>query len=329
MWWEPSTEHEARLARAVEQLKSWFRERREEATPIAWGVGSAWEAGSEELAPFILLNSEYFSVFPAFRLYPLDFIKLFFSHVSFPEVGLPIYAMPVTPPRLSSRTFEEQMSLLEGLLEAFVPIREPIVSGSKGSTGTAGILVWDPAAQAHGLLTAGHVFPDGMGSQVDILRKLGWFYEWREHLGEVSHHIIPTGPAGWDAAVIRLAKALEPEREGVRVRRFVESFKSPERVVVQGAVSGFVSHAAVQGALTEIEFAKDGRSWANCWFMTPSGVLKGGDSGSAVFTRQDGRLLGIYVGSSHLVDVDMALSHYVQDALSLEINVLREWNISF
>ena len=55
----------------------------------------------------------------------------------------------------------------------------------------------------------------------------------------------------------------------------------------------------------------------------------GGDSGSAVFTRQDGRLLGIYVGSSHLVDVDMALSHYVQDALSLEINVLREWNISF
>jgi hypothetical protein len=62
--------------------------------------------------------------------------------------------------------------------------------------------------------------------------------------------------------------------------------------------------------------------------MAPSGVLNSGDSGSAVFTRRDARFLGMYVGSSHLRAANKALFHYVQDAFTLEAEVLSRWNIN-
>src|ERR1700738_2840525 len=82
---------------------------------------------------------------------------------------------------------------------------------------------------------------------------------------------------------------------------------SPERVAVHGAITGFVSQAAVQGALLEIAYGEQGRRWKNCWMMAPSGVLRGGDSGSAVFTTGNAGFLGMYVGGSELVESGKAL----------------------
>jgi hypothetical protein len=104
------------------------------------------------------------------------------------------------------------------------------------------------------------------------------------------------------------------------------SFSRPERVFVHGAKSGLVTQATVRGALTDIEFEEEPRrAWANCWLIAPSGVLRGGDSGAAVFMKKDGSLLGLYVGASDLGGVPQ--EHYVQDAQSLQDNVLNSWGI--
>ena len=111
--------------------------------------------------------------------------------------------MFVTPPRLSSRplSFDEQISLLDSVLDDFVRIREPIIGNPKGSPGTAAVVVWDSNTNQHALLTAGHVFPDGPLSNVDILRT-NFLSQSREPIGRVSHRAVPsrTNSPGWDAA---------------------------------------------------------------------------------------------------------------------------------
>jgi hypothetical protein len=62
--------------------------------------------------------------------------------------------------------------------------------------------------------------------------------------------------------------------------------------------------------------------------LTPAGVLTSGDSGAAVFTRRDQAFLGTYVGASIFEGSGRAYVHYIQDAASLEQNVLKKWNVS-
>jgi hypothetical protein len=210
----------------------------------------------------------------------------------------------------------------------FAPFREHIVGNPKGAPGSAAVLVWDRAANRHGLLTAGHIFfPGGLGSRVDVLRTNYLIFPSREEIGHLTHLEVPVANvAGWDAAVIQLSKAVQPQ--GKLVHREIERFDSPEFVAVRGAITGLISQAAVLGGLNEVEYGEQGRRWKNCWFMAPSGVLRMGDSGSAVFTKRDGRFLGMYVGSSSFVSSDTALFHYVQDAFTLQTEVLTKWQIS-
>ena len=327
MWWEPHSERERLVTSAVAQLKGWFANlSRETTSPVAWGIGSAWTKDGV-LVPLALLNSDHFSGMPPFRLFRLDDIPAP-EDIDFPALSLPLYVMFATPPRPSAGTlsFKEQMSLVEGMINDFVPFRERIVGNPKGAPGTAAVLVQDLAANRHALLTAGHIFPGGLGSRVDRWQTMHRFFNSRQEIGHLKHLQVPVANvAGWDAAVIELSYSAQPR--GTLMWRGVERFDSPEFVVVHGAITGWVSQAAVQGALIEVEY-EQGRRWKNCWMMAPSGVLRRGDSGSAVFTRRDARFLGMYVGSSFLVASDKALFHYVQDAFTLQTEVLTGWQIS-
>jgi hypothetical protein len=329
MWWEPSTERENQVRGAISELKNWFSNQSRGAFPAVWGYGSAWNAANS-LVPFVVLNSHYFNNVGPFRLFGLEQIAQSLEGIEFPSVGMPLHVMCVTPPRPSSGVtdLEQQLSLVEAVLDDFVRIREPIVGNPRGAPGTAAVLVWDRTRHCCGLLTAGHLFPSGtaVGLMVDRLRKSFFFRESRQKIGVVSHHVVPNqNVAGWDAAVITLSNPMEPR--GKLVRRGVEKFTLPEPVSVRGAVTGPVSEAAVLGNLNEIGYGEEGRLWKNCWLMAPSGVLRSGDSGSAVFTRREQRFLGMYVGSSAFTASGTALFHYIQDAFTLEAEVLSGWNI--
>ena len=81
------------------------------------------------------------------------------------------------------------------------------------------------------------------------------------------------------------------------------------------------------GALVEVK--SDKMTWKNCWQIGRSGVLSGGDSGASVFLRADQAFLGVYVGHFSFVSDNQPLVNFVQDAYSLEAEVLRGWNITF
>jgi hypothetical protein len=341
MWWEAQNEHEVLVASAVTELKGWFANLISEETyppaqtpPVVLGFGSVRvESEAFELYPFILINSNRYKRYnpEPFRLLPAHVVEGLLVDLlrlrSPPPFRMRTYGMCVTPPQASSNdlTFAEQMSLVEGVINDFVQVREPIIENPQGARGTAAILVHDRRTNRPGLLTAGHIFSGSIGSRVDKVRKY-FLFERREPIGVLTHHQTPVqGQAGWDVAVVQLSDHIHPR--GRLVGRGVESFDRPEPVVVHGAVTGYVSQAVVQGVLVEIAYGEQNRRWKNCWMMAPSGVLRSGDSGSAVFTREDRRFLGMYMGSSYLPGSGQALFHYVQDARTLDAEVLQNWQI--
>jgi hypothetical protein len=221
-------------------------------------------------------------------------------------------------------------TLIERVLAEFVQLREPIVCIRSGKKGTAGVVVWNKADHQPALLTAGHVFPDGVGSDVGSLHSplqfFPKFFPKVEHLGTVTHHVAPAGPyAAWDAAIIRISEIKKPKL--ALVSQKYERFRSPEKIYVHGAYSKLVTRAVVQGALTDL--GSDEIMWKDCWMVAPSGLLRDGDSGAAVFVDSDSSFLGLYVGQSELPGSGLPLVHYVQDAFRLEQEVLSAWNIRF
>jgi hypothetical protein len=329
MWWEPN-ELESTLAADVRQLRIWFIERSRRDFQTAWGVGSVWSVERCALVPFIILNRDFVgaSTFTA----PIGPIHPELAAIlRLPETRLPIYAMPSSRPHPTNNLVSTAPQILvERVLAEFVPIREPIVCKASGEQGSAGVLVWDKTNQEICLLSAGHVFPHGVGSKVgklhSPLKRFPKFLSRIEDLGTVAYHIAPSGPnAAWDAAVIRLANIREPDASLVTQK--YERFSSPERIRVHGAFSKLRLKAVVQGALTDL--GDDEMMWKNCWMAAPSGFLTNGDSGAAVFLDKDSSFLGMYVAQSKFPGSGLALVHYVQDAFTLEQEVLRNWNISF
>jgi hypothetical protein len=127
----------------------------------------------------------------------------------------------------------------------------------------------------------------------------------------------------WDVAAIDCSRD-NPFRwpEAPLVVRKYEHFQFAEKVRVHGAYSGLVTRAAVQAACSDLG------SWKNCWAIAPSGLLTGGDSGAAVFVDRDASLLGMYVAKSELPGSGTALFHYIQDAFTLEKDLLTTWDIT-
>jgi hypothetical protein len=99
-----------------------------------------------------------------------------------------------------------------------------------------------------------------------------------------------------------------------------------ELTYARGARSGFVDTAVLIAGLEEIEASP--LSWSCCWLIGPPTALTAGDSGAAVFVRETNELLGTYVGVSK-VGSGTPHAAYVQDAESLQQNLLKKWNVSF
>ena len=324
MWWEPHTEHESLLLNAVTQLQSWFRAQSNETTPVSCGVGSGWSYDLQLLVPLVLLNSEIFTLEKPATIAPFPITRVralgFPPNRTLPQIDttLPIYCLVVSPPQPSDVT--------RRILDSYLEIRGQIVCEQTSRLGTAGVAVWDQNLNSYGLLTAGHIFRKGVGSPVKRQRWKLRLWQQREYLGEVSHHVVPkNGVAGWDAAVIRPQKPIKPRRSVIR--RMLKRFDQPEPIVVHGALTGLVSQAAVQGALVDV--GAGDMKWRNCWMLAPTGVLTGGDSGAAVFTRKKEEFLGVYVGVSTIGADELPLFHYVQDGYSLEQNIFNSWQVRF
>jgi len=221
MWWSPTNERESALANDVQLLRNWFVEREvfRGHHPIAFGVGSIWSPQERALSPFVLLNRRAFRYLPVPPAPASPFFEIFhyagggnyLSLLAFPETQLRTYAMAVTRPRPTNAMISLSPQILkERLLAEFVQVREPISCMHSGNQGSAGVAVWDEANEEPALLTAGHIFPDGVGSRVDKvhwrLKRFPRFFPKVVHLGTITHHVAPNGPiAAWDAAVIRLA----------------------------------------------------------------------------------------------------------------------------
>jgi hypothetical protein len=235
--------------------------------------------------------------------------------------SLRLLAMAVGRPRKSSRLWGPN-----DVPNRYLAFTDPIVCRQTGEQGTAAVKVWDTETGEAGLLTAGHVFPRGEGSWVDRVSKKWWRLQRREELGQVSHCVQPTNrTASWDAAVIRLTKPSEFHWADAVVK-MLERFKEPVFVVAFGATSGAVREAGIVAALPEGGAGEV--QWKNCWVVTPTGVLASGDSGAAIFV-QTGEFVGLYVGASCVESTGTVLAHYVQDAYSLEKEVLSGWNVRF
>ena len=335
MWWEPRSEQEFPLASSVAQLQRWFRERRGPAASLAWGIASCWSPVHEQLAPTVLLDSgllgdrehlryadEKFGPFAV----PVNLLSSegdglprgWDSPLPRIEGRVPLHVMFVSRPEPSASA--------AGILQKYLTLREPVVCEKTGKLGTAGVAVWDDAVQKHAILTAGHIFPKGVGSPVSQRRKNIFGFSRRVPLGVISHHICPNGPTpAWDAAIIRLTRAAGYAAPATGV---FPGFTRPEPVVAYGAISGAVDEGAVlQGAL--VEGGSGQFNWKNCWMLGPATLLTSGDSGTAVFTLKSSKFLGLFVGTSYFVSSGRSIVHYVQDARSLENEVFSGWQVRF
>jgi hypothetical protein len=237
------------------------------------------------------------------------------------NLKLPLFFCVIGKPvPTSANLFEEQRLLIESVIDDFVRVREPIVCEPEvgwHSRGSASVIVLDRETGKYSLLTAGHVAVGGVGKEVYKFRMVFNIFPSRVHIGRVRHQVYKDG---WDAAVISLNEAIQPN--GILSGSGVTKFEYPEPLVVHGAITGFVEDTIVQGILTDLS------GWKNVWMIAPSGVLKAGDSGAPVFTRANRHLLGMYVGQSRNIIFGTSYNHFVQDAYTLQHEILDKWKVS-
>ncbi|MBL8275565.1 MAG: hypothetical protein JNL93_02605 [Pelomonas sp.] len=349
---EASTRDTA-LAEDMAKLRSWFRqhgpsgERRtpqqlqdlyyqatvqgvpfREPGPEAWGYGFGWSWDGAPKSPLVLLT--YKVVYGRLSLEPSErtvsrpvpiedlLTEAVVGQLELPKTKLPLLAMVADEPR-GSTSFAERIG--DKLLG---PSKYQICCAETGSLGTLGFRL----GRNH-YLTAGHVFPNGRDSRCDYFQSQ-FLWRRRKRLGEVVMHSVALrhGDADWDVAVIETppwiaTPALNQRMTGFRGMR---PRQGEERVYANGATSGHVDMAVLIGGLEEV--AGHDIKWRNCWLIGPSNILTGGDSGAAVFTYGSDELLGTYVGSSSLRGARSSHAHYVQDAWSLDQQLLKRFNFT-
>ncbi len=179
-----------------------------------------------------------------------------------------------------------------------------------------------------GFLTAGHTFPDGVGTSVVYHAPSRLRRAWRAALklgdvpiGRVVLHESPgdsTVPPAYDYAIVELANTRSAEwRQDDFVPDVAAAgpYEKPNRVLVFAGPSGEVEAASLFGACMNVE-----KLWRDCWTLGPSSALRDGDSGSTVVDWQSGEPLGTYVGRSELIDRTHHL--YVQ---SLDRVIAERW----
>lgn len=331
MWWEPAGEREQLVRQDVEQLTAWFREWPRDKQAVAWGVGSAWNEREGGLSPFIVLNAAHLLYSRDKRIFddrepifePFWARELQERGFRLPETRLPLLAAFAYRPMPAGA----RMDQLRAFVADQIHVRDYVICRRTGERGTAGVRVRNVHSGELGLLTAGHVFPDGPGSEVGRRRwrRLGRLSSIVD-IGRIARHIMPQpGREDWDTAIIAVGSAALPRAR--EAGRLVGGLDRDRSVFAHGARSGFLSDAIVVKAALSVHGDERYR-WKNCWLVTPGGVLRSGDSGAAVFTVNDQALLGLYVGSA-LTPRGYPAHHLVQDAASLRDNVLTPWGYEF
>ncbi|MEA3063124.1 MAG: hypothetical protein QOJ94_2905 [Sphingomonadales bacterium] len=335
MWWEPQDEHELLVLEDVELLSSWFQERHMEKSAPAWGVGSVWVTDEEALFPFVLLNAALIEgAWMGYEKSPWrdGGLPIFRSDdraigrergLGVPETRLPLFVSFAFRPVAAETRLKQALQFIEDQ----IAVRDYVVCRNTGACGTAAVQVRDRQDGKIGLLTAGHTFPDGVGSLVERLK---WRHLRRlsphSRFGRISHHVMPRpGRADWDVAVIRCRNGLDQRSQTLTHCR--SRLRRDESVFAYGARSGFMSDATIVRAAMR-SHGDEFRTWKNCWLMGPSGVLRPGDSGSAIFATADHALFGLYVGSSRTA-FGRASFHFVQDAHSIGQQVLSSWGYEY
>lgn len=342
MWWEPTNDYERVLADDVRSVRGWLFESIDSPQLGCFGAGSIWSPYFGALAPVLLLTRlppEFFSTL-ADNIWPLKKTWLYSAgsatesrRFPFPSTRIPLHLAVLNRPTATARAVAGEMSVAtqrttDRIMDAFVRVREPIACASTGKRGAAGVFAFHESEPV--LLTAGHIANKGT---MIVQHRSRWPYpNWfskTELLGSVMKQIAPSADhaPNWDVAVIRPSDQhrvnFGRRPTAPLVSKLYTRFQAPERIRVHGAFSGMIGRAVVQGALTDLG------EWKNCWMVAPSGLLRDGDSGTPVFVERDGSFLGMYVAKSEFRGTRLPLFHYVQDACSLEREVLKDWNISF
>jgi len=194
-----------------------------------------------------------------------------------------------------------------------------------------------------GFLTAGHAFPEGVGSEVVRLPSGRVRRQWRElagrggmrRTGVVAAHRSPTFAANrepddelpaaeFDFALVDLDDGWTADLAdgpfGFEVPAAAVDFAVPQRVVALGGVSGRVDRISVMGALMETA-----HRWRDCWLLGPSTALRRGDSGASIHDYGSGAPIGTLVGRSALLDETHFL--YAQSLERLMAECLRDLRV--
>lgn len=335
MWWEPGDEHESRVRTDVERLSSWFRDQHKEGSALAWGVGSVRIREQGALFPFVVFNAfridgswkrfvKAASPDPEFPIFPASQVPIGMEEGSgLPQTSLPVFGTFAFRPVAADTRLERARRFIADQ----IAVRDYVICRNTGALGTAAVRVFDPQAGSIGLLTAGHTFPDGVGTLVQRRRWRGFgFLSPRSPFGRISHHVMPSpGREDWDVAIISCPTGLD--RAARTVTHCRSHLVGDESVFAQGARSGFMSDATIVRAALR-SHGDEFRTWKNCWLMGPGGVLRPGDSGTAIFSTVDHALLGFYVGSSRTA-LGRASFHYVQDASSIQQHLLSSWGYDY
>lgn len=319
MWWEPESETEFEVSRWISYASRLFlseRERRQ-----IWGVGSYFTTTGTR--PLVLINESVLDeASPIPRLLPLRLmpneIRREFRLWEFPEST--IFISVTEPEPLSS------------------PPTIPVSTGgvlrcaSTKMQGTIGPAVEgfdDYGNKYTGILTAGHVTPNGQGSDIEIVQQYRLSPPQYYHIGTVVHHSDPASHSspGYDVSVIKLdANAYVAGFRTSGVAKIQSSLRQPLLCNMYGGVSGTFHHAGIIGALTT--FGGQNRLWANCWLLLPSSVAVLGDSGSLVSVDSTSEAVGLLVGGSRAVNAPWYLSWYAQDLSSIQSMFLQSRNVS-
>ena len=326
MWlWEEDAEKADSnddLVGDVRLLRSWFRGGDWSAPPL--GYGRAWTSYSDKAFPLILFNSR---LSPSPRDVaggpaeprPIEYLLQSEQRdaLGLPKTSLPIFALFASPPEPTAG-FQER-------LEALLPMRNGIYCAKTKKLGTAGVSV-SMRDGSLGVLTAGHVLPCGARSRVES--SSSWvprLWPRSEPFGVVEHHSVPLNTIGWDVAVIRPDRPVSPLKRAIT--RFPSVRYGQELAYARGARSGLVDGVVLIAGLEEVRPAPL-LGWLCCWLIAPASVLRKGDSGASVFVQGSGELLGTYVGGSSLGRSE-PYALYVQDAHSLQVNMLSKWGVAF
>lgn len=313
MWWEPSSDSEREVVIWLKSAQERHLSERDRSQ--VWGVGSY--IVPKGIRPLVLLNEALLDEpSPVPRLLPLWLLP---NHIheklkewNFPESTV---FLALTEPEPLSNAYSIPVSA--------GAVLRCTASNKQGTIGPS-VEGYDASGnRLKGILTAGHVTPNGNGSAVEIVQQRRLLPPIYQHIGSVIYHKDPvshTGPS-YDVSVVKLDKNTHITGfKPAGVAAIQGPLTQPLLCTMYGGVSGIFHQAGIVGALTS--YGNQNRLWSNSWLMLPSTVATVGDSGSLVSINSTSEAVGLLVGGSRAANAPWYLCWYAQDLFSIQNDVL-------